>query len=123
MNWNVLLVDDEEEFVTTLAERLELRGMAVRTALDGESALMMIDESPPDIVVLDLLMPGIGGLELLPRIKKKYPKTHVILLTGHGATKEGIEGMKHGAFDYLMKPVSIEELTLKMKDAMGADQR
>ncbi len=89
----VLLVDDEEEFVTTLAERLSLRGMVTRIATDGEQALRAVEADPPHVVVLDLMMPGIKG------------------------TRDGIEGMKLGAFDYLMKPLRLEDLLEKLHEA------
>ena len=117
-NLKILLVDDEEEFVTTLAERLELRGFRAQAVTDGEGALHMIESDPPQVIILDVMMPGLGGLEVLKRIKTQHPQIHVILLTGHGSTKEGIEGMQLGAFDYLMKPINIEELIKKMQDAI-----
>jgi DNA-binding response OmpR family regulator len=113
----VLLVDDEQEFVTTLAERLELRGMDVGIATDGEMALGMIEADSPQVVVLDVMMPGLGGMEVLERIKAVDPGIQVILLTGHGATKDGIKGMRLGAFDYLIKPVDIDELIEKLNEA------
>ena len=115
----VLLVDDEKEFVTTLAERLELRGFQAQVATDGEAALEMIEADPPQIVILDVMMPGIGGLEVLKQIKNQGLLLPVILLTGRGSTKEGITGMQLGAEDYLMKPVDIEELIKKMYKAFG----
>jgi DNA-binding response OmpR family regulator len=118
----VLLVDDEEEFATTLAERLSMRGLDVETALDGESALELMDADPPDVVLLDVLMPGMGGLEVLRRIRSISPGTQVILLTGHGSTRDGMEGMRQGAFDYLMKPLKIEELVKKLEEAVAADK-
>jgi DNA-binding response OmpR family regulator len=114
----ILLVDDEEEFVTTLAERLELRGLQARAALNGEAALKMIEADTPEIVILDIMMPGIGGFEVLRRIKAQHPRLPVILLTGRGSTAEGIKGMRLGAFDYLMKPLNIEELLKKMQEAI-----
>ncbi len=114
----VLLVDDEEEFVTTLAERLELRGIQALVAKDGETALAMIEADPPRVVILDIMMPGLGGLEVLKRIKVSHPQITVILLTGRGSTKEGIKGMQLGAADYLMKPIDIEELIRKMQAAI-----
>ena len=117
-NLKILLVDDEEEFVTTLAERLELRGLQARAALNGEVALQMIEADTPEIVILDVLMPGLGGLEVLRRIKAQHPKIPVILLTGRGSEKEGIKGMELGAFDYLMKPLNIDELIKKMQEAI-----
>jgi DNA-binding response OmpR family regulator len=113
----VLLVDDEQEFVTTLAERLELRGMHVEIAMDGEMALSIIETDPPQVVVLDVMMPGLNGMEVLERIKAIDPKIQVILLSGHGATKDGIKGMQLGAFDYLIKPVDIDELIEKLNEA------
>ena len=117
-NLKILLVDDEEEFVTTLAERLELRGLQARVALNGEAALKMIEADTPQIVILDVLMPGIGGFEVLRRIKAQHPQLPVILLTGRGSEKEGVKGMQLGAFDYLMKPLNIEELIKKMQEAI-----
>jgi len=115
--WNVLLVDDEEEFVSTLAERLRLRNIQAEIATDGVEALQRIDADPPEVVVLDVMMPRLGGLEVLRQISKAHPTIQVILLTGRGSTKEGIEGMRLGAFDYLIKPVKIEELIEKMSEA------
>ena len=116
---NVLLVDDEEEFVTTLAERLALRGFYPEIAMEGESALQQIDSRTFDVIVLDIMMPGIGGIEVLQQIRQRRIETPVILLTGHGSTREGMEGMRHGAFDYLMKPLNIDELIAKMQEAAG----
>jgi DNA-binding response OmpR family regulator len=116
--WKVLLVDDEVEFATTLAERLTLRGIEAVTVHDGEAALHRIAVDPPQIVVLDMMMPGLGGLEVLRLIKKNHPGIPVILLTGRGSTKEGIDGMDLGAYDFLMKPIKIEALVEKMKEAV-----
>lgn len=116
----ILLVDDKEEFVSALSNRLLLHGMEVHTATKGEDALAMLQEKTADVVVLDVVMPGMGGLETLRRIKETYPHIQVILLTGHASTKEGIEGMRLGAFDYLMKPADIEELIAKMKASIKA---
>jgi len=115
--YRVLLVDDEEEFVSALSERLMLRGIEVDSALNGEEALASLKEKEFEVVILDVMMPGLGGLEVLRQIKSTYPNTQVILLTGHGSTREGIEGMRLGAFDYLIKPVDIEEMLEKMKAA------
>ena len=116
--WKVLLVDDEVEFATTLSERLTLRGIEAVTVHDGEAALQRIAADPPQIVVLDMMMPGLGGLEVLRLIKKNHPGIPVILLTGRGSTKEGIDGMDLGAYDFLMKPIKIEALVEKMKEAV-----
>ena len=118
--YSVLLVDDEEEFVSALSERLMLRGIEVEIALDGEEALARMKEKPPDVVILDVMMPGLSGLEALKMIRGSHPQTQVILLTGQGSTKEGIEGMRLGAFDYLIKPVDIEEMLERMKEAVKA---
>lgn len=123
--YRVLLVDDEEEFVSALSERLMLRGIEVDSALNGEEALASLKEKEFEVVILDVMMPGLGGLEVLRQIKSTHPNTQVILLTGHGSTREGIEGMRLGAFDYLIKPVDIEEMLEKMKEAantVGTDR-
>jgi DNA-binding response OmpR family regulator len=114
----VLLVDDEVEFVSTLAERLRLRGIETRTANDGEEAFRQIASDPPQVVVLDVMMPGMGGLKVLERIKADYPGMPVILLTGIGTTQDGVAGMRLGAFDYLMKPLQIEDLIQRIGDAV-----
>jgi DNA-binding response OmpR family regulator len=121
-SWKVLLVDDEEEFASTLAERLQLRGISTRAVNSGEEALYVMGIDPPHVVVLDVLMPGMNGLEVLQQIRAKHANLPVILLTGQGSTKNGIEGMRLGAFDYLMKPLNIEELIAKMKEAVHSVQ-
>ncbi len=118
----VLLVDDETEFVSALAERLALRGFDAQTAFTGEEALGKIEASPPDVVLLDVVMPGMSGLEVLKRIKKTHPQVKVILLTGRGSW-EGIQGIRDGAYDCLMKPIQIEELMQVMKDAVEGTQK
>ncbi len=122
-NLKVLLVDDEEDFVSTLSERLQLRNITTLVATDGEEALQIIDTDKPPVVVLDVLMPGMGGLDVLRQIKRSYPHIQVIILTGRGSTKEGIKGMRLGAFDYLMKPVKIEMLMQKMNEAFQATKQ
>lgn len=122
-DYRVLLIDDEEEYATTLAERLELRGISTRVVLDGQEGLAAVEQERPDIVVLDVKMPGIGGLETLQRLKADYPGLKVILLTGHGSTREGIEGLRLGAFDYLMKPVRLEELIERFGAAVNPEGR
>ena len=121
-NLKALLVDDEIEFVTTLAERLQIRGIKAQTATDGQEALSMIEKEKPLVVVLDIIMPGISGFKILEYIKKNHPEIEVILLTGRGGTKEGIDGMRLGAFDFLMKPVKIEELIPRMIEAFHKSQ-
>lgn len=117
--WKILLVDDEVDFASTLAERLRLRGLSVETAYEGEQALVMIERDLPQLVVLDIMMPGLGGMEVLQRVRTDHPDLPVVLLTGHGSTRDGIEGMRLGAFDYLMKPIKIEELVKKIEEALA----
>jgi DNA-binding NtrC family response regulator len=118
--WKVLLVDDEEEFVTTLAERLKLRGIAASIATDGKEALALIGDDRPDVVVLDVLMPGLGGLAVLDHIRTMDPKIKVILLTGRGVLHDDDRKVPPGAFDYLIKPVNIDDLIEKMREALNA---
>lgn len=106
----VLLVDDEEDYVSTMAERMEMREVGSSVALDGEAALTMVEEDLPDVMVLDLKMPGMGGLEVLERMKKTHPEIPVIILTGHGSAREEEEARRLGAFDYLEKPIDINDL-------------
>ncbi len=113
----VLLVDDEREFVQTLSERLTLRDMGSAVAQDGESALKIIEEDHPEVIVLDLNMPGIDGIEVLRRIKEKNPEIEVIILTGHGSEKDKEKCMALGAFGYIHKPYDIELLTEKLSAA------
>ena len=117
--WKILLVDDEEEFVTALAERLELRGFEASIATSGGDALKRIDADEPDLVVLDVLMPGLGGLDVLDQIRKTDPQIKVILLTGRGSAEEDDRAVPLDAFDYLIKPVNIDDLIQKMRDALN----
>ena len=121
-SWNFLLVDDEVEFISTLAERLDIRGIAARVVHDGESALKAVAEDEPQAMVLDVMMPGMKGLDVLQRVREEHPAVQVILLTGQGKTRDGIEGMRHGAFAYLMKPLDIEELIRTLGEAVAAGQ-
>ena len=113
----VLLVDDEREFVQTLSERLLMRDMGSAVAYDGESALAMIGEDEPEVMILDLKMPGIDGIEVLKRVKQTRPDIEVIILTGHGSEADRATCLKLGAFAYLQKPVDIEVLTDNLKKA------
>lgn len=117
MKIRVLLVDDEEQFVQTLAERLEMRDYDVTTSLSGEDALEKVKGYNFDVVVLDVLMPGVDGIETLREIKTLKPLTEVIMLTGHATVETAIEGMKLGAYDYLIKPCETEELVTKIDKA------
>ena len=115
--FKVLLVDDEPEFVSTLAERLQLREIQARTAPDGKTALRMIQEEPPHVVVLDVMMPEMDGIQTLTEIKKIAPLVEVILLTGYAKMELALKGMEKGAFDYLIKSIGIDELMYKLEDA------
>lgn len=113
----VLVVDDEEEFVHTLVERLNLRGLEVEGVTSGADALERIEAGRFDVVLLDLKMPGLGGLDVIREIKEARPGVAVILLTGHGSAQDAEAGISLGAFDYLMKPIKIEELMRKLLKA------
>jgi DNA-binding NtrC family response regulator len=110
-------VDDEVEFVSTLAERLKLREIQARTAPDGKTALRMVQEEQPHVVVLDVMMPEMDGIETLREIKKMAPLVEVILLTGYAKLELALKGMELGAFDYLIKSIGIDELLYKLEDA------
>lgn len=113
----VLLVDDEQQFVQTLSERLQLRNMGTAVAYDGESALQLIARDEPEVMVLDLMMPGIDGIEVMKQVKQTRPELEVIILTGHGSEEDRETCMNLGAFAYLHKPVDIEVLSQKLKEA------
>jgi len=113
----VLIVDDEEVFVEMLAERLEARGLEVDKAFDGEEALEKIKGKDLDVVILDVLMPGKDGIEVLREIKQLKPLTEVIMLTGHATVQTAIDGMKLGAYDYLLKPTETKDLLEKIQGA------
>jgi len=113
----LLIVDDEHEFASTLAERLLMRDFDTTVANSGMDALSIIKSTTFDVVLLDLKMPDMSGLEVLEKIKAHDPTVEVIMLTGHGSTARGLDGMERGAFDYLMKPVELSELIIKIKQA------
>jgi DNA-binding NtrC family response regulator len=115
--FKVLMVDDEEDFVRTLADRMKMRDLESDVALDGEEALQFVKDQVPDVMVLDLKMPGIDGMEVLRRVKRAYPEVQVIILTGHGSEKDEAEARRLGAFAYLQKPVEIEKLIRTMRQA------
>jgi DNA-binding NtrC family response regulator len=119
MKTRVLLVDDEKEFVETLSERLALRNYDVTTSLSGDDAVEKIKHYNYDVVILDVAMPGVDGIDVLGEIKKMKPLTEVIMLTGHGTVESAIEGMKRGAYDFLMKPCNTEDLDAKIKKAQA----
>jgi len=106
--FKVVLVDDETEFLETLVKRLKKRNISATGVGSGESALEILEREPADIVVLDVKMPGMDGIQALREIKKRHPLIEVIMLTGHANMEVALEGMELGAFDYLMKPISID---------------
>ena len=120
---HVLFVDDEVEFLELMQKRLSRRGMNIGLAQDGQTALDMLDNAakeggdPFQIVVMDVRMPGMDGLETLRHMKEKYPDLPVILLTGHACMGSAVQGLELGAFDYMLKPVAINELLIKMEEA------
>lgn len=113
----VLFVDDEVELVQALVERLELRGIDAEGVTTGRQALLRIEEQAYDVVLLDVKMPGIGGLEALKTIRQLRPEMKVILLTGHGSAQDAEEGMQLGAHDYIMKPIKIDRLIELLEEA------
>ena len=116
----VLLVDDEKSFVETLARRLTLRQFVVHQANDAETAMTVLADHPEiDVVVLDVKMPGTDGLTAIKSIKRRHPLIEVILLSGHANLEASVGGMALGAFDYLLKPVRLDELVYKLEDAYG----
>ena len=116
-----LFVDDEVEFLELMKKRLTKRGINLSVATNGQEALDILESTPKEeffqIVVMDVRMPGMDGLETLRRMKDKYPDLPIILLTGHVSMGVAVEGMELGAFDYMLKPVSLSELLLKMEEA------
>jgi len=113
----VLLVDDEMDFANTLAQRLKMRNLKVGTAYNGEEALTRLKDDEPDVIVLDLNMPGMHGMEVLAKTRKSYPDIQVIILTGHGTDKEEDEAKKIGSCDFLNKPADIDYLEQKIRKA------
>ena len=118
----ILLVDDEEEFVRALSERLRLRDLSSRTAFSGDQAMDFVREAAPDIVVLDLAMPGTSGMEVLRLLKRRYPDVQVIVLTGHGNDLDEAEARGLGVFEWLRKPVDIEVLVARIRAAYQASR-
>ena len=115
--FKVLVVDDEEDFLETIVKRLQDRNLEVTGVESGLKALQIIEDQDFDVVVMDVRMPGLDGIETLKEMKKKKPLIEVIMLTGHASVESGIQGMQLGAFDYVMKPVPLDELLDKMRQA------
>ncbi|MBI4859128.1 MAG: response regulator [Candidatus Riflebacteria bacterium] len=122
-NLTVLVVDDEEELAFALAERLKLRGIDAEACTTSEQALRRIEDSVYDVAILDVKMPGMGGVCLMNRIREKRPSLQVILFSGHGSEQEREEGLGGGAFDYLVKPFDIEELVQTILTASGGSRK
>jgi DNA-binding NtrC family response regulator len=115
--FNVLIVDDEDDFREMTIKRLNKRGLLCSGAENGNSALERLKNEDIDVVLLDVKMPGMDGIEVLKEIKRTKPLTEVVMLTGHASVESGIDGMKLGAFDYLMKPMELDPLMDKLRDA------
>ncbi|MGO9620465.1 MAG: response regulator [Desulfobaccales bacterium] len=115
--FKVLIVDDELDFLETIVKRIRARNVEVSGVESGYLALEALDSSSPDVIILDVKMPGMDGIETLREIKKRKPLTEVIMLTGHASVESGIQGMQLGAFDYLMKPIALDELLEKVRQA------
>jgi DNA-binding response OmpR family regulator len=113
----LLLVDDEERFLSTISKLLKKQGVSLLTATNGYDALDILNEHRIDAVILDVKMPGLDGVEVLRKIKHKYPLVEVIMLTGHASVESAVEGLKLGAFDYLIKPCDISVLLEKANEA------
>jgi len=113
----MLLVDDEDDFRTTLANRLKLRNIDVTDAASGDEAIELVKQKSFDVAVIDVKMPGIDGIETLKQVKKIQPAMEIVMLTGHASIESGMEAMKLGAYDYVMKPCDIDELLTKAGDA------
>jgi DNA-binding NtrC family response regulator len=117
MPTKVLLVDDEKDFVEMLSLRLKEAGEKVTPAYSGKECLETLEKTEIDVVILDIKMPGMDGIETLREIRKRFPLVEVIMLTGHGTIETAVEGMKVGAFDYLLKPADFDDLTAKLEGA------
>ena len=115
--FRVLVIDDEVDFVETIVKRLRDRGLEAEGALSGPEGLQLLDNKEFDVIILDVKMPKMNGIETLREIKKKSPLVEVIMLTGHGSVESGIQGLQLGAFNYVMKPVPLNELLKQMTQA------
>jgi len=123
-DYRILVVDDEKDFLETIVKRLRKRSIDTTGVDSGEAALAAMGESAFDVVVLDIKMPGgMDGIETLREMKKMQPLAEVILLTGHASVETSIDGLKLGAFDYLIKPVSLQELLQKLGEALEKKRR
>lgn len=119
MGEKILLVDDEKDFLAVMSERMTARGMQVTTAESAEEALQQVESGAFDAIVLDLMMPGVDGIQTLKAIKQRNPALQVILLSGHATLEKGIEAMKLGAMDFVEKPADLDQLTDKIRQAQA----
>ncbi len=113
----MLLVDDEDDFRTTLANRLKLRKVDITDVASGNEAIELVRQKSFDVAIIDVKMPGIDGIETLKQIKQLQPDIEIVMLTGHASIESGMEAMKLGAYDYVMKPCDIDELLIKTGEA------
>ncbi len=118
----ILVVDDEAEFLNLFVKRLRKRAFEVTSAGGGKEALAWLENNPVDIVILDIKMPGMDGIETLKEIKKRYPLVEVLMLTGHGSVESSLQGMHHGAYDCIMKPFNLEDLLYRIQKALERRQ-
>jgi DNA-binding NtrC family response regulator len=117
MSINILLVDDESDFVETMVKRFGIRKMPIDSAKSGQEALAALEAKDYDVVILDVRMPGMDGLEVLKLIRERAPLTEVIMLTGHASLEAGMQGMNLGAYDYVLKPADFDDLLDKVRKA------
>lgn len=120
---SILLIDDEQQFVVTMAKRLRKRGFLVAEAGGGLEGLRILESGPADVVVLDVGMPDMDGIQVLREIKMRFPQVQVLMLTGHADMEVAISGMAMGAFDYLMKPVELDVLVGKIREACSRSRK
>ncbi|MFW5498577.1 MULTISPECIES: response regulator [unclassified Maridesulfovibrio] len=122
-NTRIMLVDDEERLLCTTKKLFEKLGFEVLTCSSGKEALELLEQTDVHVVFLDIKMPGMDGIETLQRIKKKFPFVEVVILTGHASMEAAVEGLKLGAFDFLIKPVSMKELLENVEEASAKIRR
>ncbi len=122
-NQRLLFVDDEEELVTTVVERLELRGIESVGVTSGNEALDLLRDGSFGVVIMDVKMPGIGGLEVLRTVTQRHPEVKVVLMTGHGSTEDREIGRRLGAVAYLQKPIDLEDLLETIRQAVNSPEK